>query len=182
MPPPRDDDPPELRRRMLGSPALVAENAMRLAWETSVDVGLLNKQVQGTSSRLTDLEAQIMRSLCRIETRLGIVERKPSKPEMSAVVITPSQRPISYHDLPDAITKVLPEIERRQNVAWWMGFIDGVKNAFRDGLKKGAAGAVAALVISGGLLAAGYFLRDCSHAILKTGVSNAVPKIQGVEP
>jgi hypothetical protein len=154
---------------------------MRLAWETSVDVGLLNKQVQGTSGRLIDLETQIMLSLSRIEKRLGTVERKPSRPEMPAVVLTPSQRPISYHELPDAVAKVLPEVERRQTVAWWMGLIDGMKGVFRDGIKKGAAGAVAVLVISGALLAAGYFIRDCTHALVKTGTSSEVPKFHGAE-
>jgi hypothetical protein len=185
MPPIRDDDPPELRQRLFGSPALVAENAMRLAWEARQDVNLLSGEVKNTSARLLDLEGRIISSLGRIEQRLGIVERKPikseSRPEHAAVVITSSQRPISYHELPDAIAKVMPEIERRQAVAWWMGVIDGFKNAFREGLRKGAAGAVAALVLAGLLLAAGYFLRDCAHSIVKTGNSSAVPKIHGVE-
>jgi hypothetical protein len=179
MPPPiRDEDPPELRRLLLGSPSVVAENAMRLAWETGVNTGLLNKQVQSVSGRLTDLESSILRSLSRIETRLGIVEKKP----IEVTSLTPSQRPISYHELPDAVAKVLPEVERRQAVAWWMALIDGFKGAFREGLRKGAASAVAAVVISGCLLAVGYFLRDCSHAIVRTGTSNAVPKIHGSEP
>ena len=177
MPPIQDDDPPELRKRLLGPPALVAENAMRLAWEARQDVDLLNGEVKNTSSRLTDLEGRIMRSLGRIEQRLGIVERKPSRPEMQAVVVTPSQRPISYHDLPNALAEALPEIERRQTVAWWMGLIDGMKTAFREGLRKGAASAVAAIVVAGLLLGAGYFARDCSHAVVKTGNSSAVPKI-----
>jgi len=177
MPPVRDEDPPELRRRLLGSPAVVAEHAMRLAWETSVDVSLLNQQLQRTSGAVTDLEAQIIKSLYRIEQRLGIVERKPSRPEMPAVVITSSDRPISYHDLPEAIA----EVERKQVVAWWMALIDGMKGVFRDGIKKGAAGAVAVLVISGALLAAGYFIRDCTHALVKTGTSNTMPKFHGAE-
>jgi hypothetical protein len=182
MPPIRDDDPPELRRRLLGTPALVAENAMRMAWEAKGDVDFLNAEVRSTSSRLTDLEGRIMSSLGRIEQRLGIVEKRPTKPEIPAAVTTPSQRPISYHDLPDAITKVLPEVERRQSAAWWLGLIEGLKSAFREGLRKGAAGAVGALVVAGALLVAGYFIRDCSHAVVKTGTSNAVPKIQGSEP
>ena len=178
MPPIRDDDPPELRQRLFGSPAVVAENAMRLAWGTQIDVTLLNEQVKSTSGRLMDLEGRIMGSLGRIEHRLGIVERKPSSPMISS---NPSQRPVSYHDLSEALAKALPEVERRQTVAWWMGLIDGFKNAFREGLKKGAAGAVAALVVAGLLLAAGYFLRDCAHAVVKTGNSNAIPKIRAVE-
>jgi len=170
----RDDDPPELRRRLLGNPMVVAENAMRLAWEVDQNVALLAGQVSSTSGRLIDLEGRIVTSLARIERRLGIVEKKPN-----VVLTTPSERPISYHDLPNAIAEVLPEIERRQTVAWWMGLIDGFKAAFRDGLRKGAASAVAALVISGALLAAGYFLRDCAHAVVKTGTSNEVPKLRG---
>jgi len=175
MPPIRDDDPPELRRHLLGSPAVVAENAMRMAWEAKGDVGLLDGQVKSTAGRLIDLEGRIVTSLGRIEQRLGIVEKKPSRPEMSAVVV-PSERPISYHDLPNAIA----EVERRRAVAWWMGLIDGIKGVFREGLRKGAALAVAALVVAGLLLAAGYFLRDCAHAVVKTGTSTDVPKIQGV--
>jgi hypothetical protein len=182
MPPIRDDDPPELRRSLLGSPAVVAENAMRLAFETRADVSLLNDQVKSASVRLTDLEVSIMKSLVRIEHRLGIVEKKPSRPEMPAVIVTPSQRPISYHDLPNAIAEVLPEVERRQSEAWWLGVIDGTKSVFREGIRKGAASAVAALVVAGCLLAAGYFIRDCAHALVKTGTSNAVPKIHGGEP
>ena len=181
MPPIRDDDPPELRELLVGSPALVAENAIRLAFKASSDVGLLDHEVRSVSGRLTDLESRIMASLGRIEKRLGTVERKPSKPEMAAVTLTPSQRPISYHDLPDALVQVLPAVERRQSAAWWMGVIDGIKGAFREGLKKGAASAVAALVVAGALLAAGYFLHDCAHAIVKTGTSSEVPKIHGVE-
>jgi len=176
MPPVRDDDPPELRHHLFGSPIVVAENAVRLAWETRQDVDLLDGQVKSTSGRLADLEGRIVRSLGRIEQRLGIIERKPSKPEIAA--ITPSDRPISYHDLPNALAAV----ERRQAVAWWMRLIDGLKSVFREGLRKGAATAVAALIAAGALLAAGYFLRDCAHAIIKTGTSNAVPKIHGVEP
>ena len=182
MPPIRDDDPPELRKRLLGTPSVVAENAMRLAWEARRDVDLLNGEVRNTSSRLTDLEGRIMRSLGRIEDRLGIVEKKPSRPEMPAVMATPSQRPISYHDLPNAIAEALPEVERRQAAAWWLGLIDGIKGALREGFRKGAASAVAAVIVAGCLFAVGYFIRDCAHAVVKTGTSNAVPKIQGSEP
>jgi hypothetical protein len=182
MPPIRDDDPPELRRLLVGGPLVVAENALRLAFETRSDVELLNGQVKSTSGRLTDLEGRIMGSLGRIEQRLGTVEKKPSRPEMPAVVVTPSQRPISYHELPEAMVRVMPEVERRQAAAWWLGVIDGVKKVARDGLRKGAALTVAAIVLSAALLVCGYFIRDCAHVVVKTGNSNAVPKFREVEP
>ena len=153
---------------------MVAENAMRLAWETRQDVDLLDGQEKSTSGRLADLEGRIVASLGRIEMRLGIVEKKPSRPEMLAVV-TPSQRPISYHELPDAMAAALPQVEARANAAWWMHFAEGLQTVFREGIQKGAIGTIAAIIVAGALLVAGYFFRDCAHAVVKTGTSNEVP-------
>jgi hypothetical protein len=191
---PRDDDPPELRKRMLGNATVVAEAAMRLAWKVEKDLGELdnrvadidkglgftNHQVRLVNARIDNLEGRIIASLGRIEIRLGTVEQKAPDPPITQPELPAgsSQRPISYHELPDAIAAVMPEVERRQNVAWWMGFIDGMKDAFRRGVKRGAASAVAALVVAAALLAAGYAIRDCTHAIVHQGQNPEIPKLK----
>jgi|SRR5271168_173510 len=209
----RDDDPPELRRRLLGSPTVVAEAAMRLAWQVekqlgetdrdiekvnrgledmgvrvgkdiqvlSRDIELNNLEVKRQSARIDLLEGRIIASLGRIEHRLGLVEKKAPEPPITTPELQGSMRPISYHELPNALAEVLPELERRQSVAWWMGFIDGMKDAFRRGVKKGAVSAVAALVVAAALLAAGYAIRDCSHAIVHQGQTREIPKIRPIE-
>jgi hypothetical protein len=188
--PNRDDDPPELRRQLSASPAVVAESAMWLAWKVERDLGELdnrvsdvdkaltftNHQVRLVNARVDNLEGRIIASLSRIEVRLGTVEKRPpvevvTEPELPQ---TESDRPISYHDLPNAIEAV----ERQRSATFWLGLVDAFKGVFREGLRKGAASAVAALVVAAALLAAGYAIRDCSHAIVHQGQSPEIPKLK----
>jgi len=174
---------------------VVAEHAMRLAWEVKGDQDLMSGEVKNLANRFTDLEVMIMKSLTRIETRLGTVEKRPAVPPEAKISYgtlkaaigaatapaTPSQRPVSYHDLPDAIAQAMPEVERRQQVAWWMGFIEGGRRVIRNGLKKGAENALAAIIFTLAVLAVGYFLRDISQAIVKQGQSHEVPRFHAPE-
>lgn len=197
--PSRDNDPPELRKQLGANLAVVAESALRLAWKVEKDLGesdkilgrlhgrvddldqgltLTNHQVRLVNARVDNLEGRIMASLGRIEDRLGIIEKVP--PAVSTDPELPqntSDRPISYHDLPNAIEA----FDRQQKANFWLGLIDAFKSVFREGLRKGAATAVAALVVAGALLAAGYAIRDCTHAIVHQGQSPEIPKLKPVE-
>ena len=197
--PSRDNDPPELRKQLGASLAVVAESALRLAWKVEKDLGesdkvleklngrvddldqgltLTNHQVRLVNARVDNLEGRIMASLGRIEERLGTVERvPPAVPTDPELPQTTSDRPISYHDLPNAIEAV----ERQRSANFWLGLVYAFKGVFREGLRKGAATAVAALVVAGALLAAGYAIRDCTHAIVHQGQSPEIPKLKPVE-
>lgn len=178
---------------------MVAESALRLAWKVEKDLDesnkilerldgrvddldqgltLTNHQVRLVNARVDNLEGRIMASLGRIENRLGIIEKVP--PAVSTDPELPqntSDRPISYHDLPNAIEAV----ERQRNATFWLGLVDAFKGVFREGLRKGAASAVAALVVAAALLAAGYAIRDCTHAIVHQGQSPEIPKLKPIE-
>ena len=197
--PSRDNDPPELRKQLGAGLAVVAESALRLAWKVEKDLDesgkilerlhgrvddldqgltLTNHQVRLVNARVDNLEGRIMASLGRIEERLGTVERvPPAVPTDPELPQTTSDRPISYHDLPNAIEAV----ERQRSANFWLGLVDAFKGVFREGLRKGAATAVAALVVAGALLAAGYAIRDCTHAIVHQGQSPEIPKLKPIE-
>ena len=150
--PSRDNDPPELRKQLGASLAVVAESALRLAWKVEKDLGesdkilerlhgrvddldqgltLTNHQVRLVNARVDNLEGRIMASLGRIENRLGIIEKVP--PAVSTDPELPqntSDRPISYHDLPNAIEAV----ERQRNATFWLGLVDAFKRRLSRGL------------------------------------------------
>ena len=197
--PSRDNDPPEPRKQLGASLSVVAETALRIAWKVEKKLGetdgvieklqgrvdgidhglaITNHQVKLVGARVDNLEGRIMASLGRIEERLGTVERvPPAVPTDPELPQTTSDRPISYHDLPNAIEAV----ERQRSANFWLGLVDAFKGVFREGLRKGAATAVAALVVAGALLAAGYAIRDCTHAIVHQGQSPEIPKLKPIE-
>jgi hypothetical protein len=199
----QDDDPPELRRLLSGSPAVVAERALRLAWTVSQDqvdsreelrrvgsrvehlvnafggvkseLGEVKDKVHGLGLESDERHGQTMGAFARLFERLGIVEKaKADRAELPSG----SLRPISYHDLPDAIAKV----EAKQSDERWLGVRDFLTSTFKEGIKRGAVITVASIVAAVAIFAAGMAYRDCAHAVVKTGTSNEIPKIHQVEP
>ncbi|HKN11157.1 MAG TPA: hypothetical protein VJ376_17005, partial [Pseudomonadota bacterium] len=139
------------------------------------DLSEVKDKVHGLGLESDERHGQMMGAFARLFDRLGIVEKaKADRAELPSG----SLRPISYHDLPDAIAKV----EAKQSDERWLGVRDFIASTFKEGVRRGAVITVASIVAAIAIFAAGMTYRDCAHAVVKTGTSNEIPKIHQVEP
>lgn len=172
-----------LEQLLVGSPDVVAERALRIAYTTARDNLRLRTEFDRDRTQRGEFERRTAESLERIERRLGTLEdgkksQKPPAPPESG-----SMRPATFRDMRALVgealqteaPKILGKIEQDKSDRRWLGFRDWVARTVRRGVNEGATKVVAIVVFTLGVLAIGYALNDVLHAAVRQGLSREPP-------